>query len=123
MYEYKAIVKKVVDGDTIDVIIDLGFNIGFGYPNGERLRLYGVDTPETRTKNKKEKAKGLKAKVFVKNKIEGKKILIKTDKDLKGKFGRYLAKIYYPIGNNIYACLNKELIDKKLAKEYYGGKK
>ena len=65
LYFYNAEVTKIVDGDTIDVIIDLGFNIWIK----ERLRLYGLNTPETRTKDLEEKEKGLKAKKYVENQI------------------------------------------------------
>jgi len=109
MYKYKAKVINVVDGDTIDAIVDLGFKLKWE----TRLRLYGIDTPETRTKNLDEKKKGLEAKEYVKSKIEGKEVLIETHK--KGKFGRYLATIFID-GIN----LNLELIKKGLAREYYG---
>ena len=118
MYRYKANVIKVVDGDTIDLEIELGFNILIR----ERVRLYGIDAPETRTKDKKEKAKGLKTKRYVENAIGGEEIEIETKKD-KGKFGRYLATIHYDRGDGISTNLNAELITSNLAKEYYGGKR
>ncbi len=62
MYEYKATIVKVVDGDTVDVDIDLGFDT---WLHNQRIRLYGIDTPECRTRNKKEKAHGLLAKAYV----------------------------------------------------------
>ena len=124
MYNYQARVERVVDGDTIDLTISLGFDIYIK----ERVRLFGVDTPETRTRNKKEKQAGLKAKLFVQEAIEGKNVEIVTDD--KGKFGRYLASLWYehssvdfdhPRGTKV--LLNKELIDLKMAKPYYGEKK
>ena len=116
-YKYKAEIIKVIDGDTIDCIIDLGFNILIK----ERLRLRGVDTPETRTRDKKEKARGLKAKEFVKNAIQFKDVLVETKE--KGKFGRYLAIIWYQNITGKWQNLNLQLIIGKLAKEYKGGKR
>lgn len=84
-YIYKAMVTNVVDGDTIDVEIDLGFQIS----TVQRLRLMGIDTPEIRGPEKKE---GLKVKQYVKDLIEGKEILIETHK--VGKFGRYVVDIW-----------------------------
>jgi len=112
MYKYNAYVKKVLDGDTCDVNIDLGFDIHIN----QRLRFFAIDCPESRTRDKEEKKHGLMAKEYTKNAIEGKDILIETNE--KGKFGRYLATIYYK-GKN----LNKELIAKNLAKPYFGGKR
>jgi len=117
-YQYKAIVERVVDGDTIDLDIDIGFSIHIR----ERVRLFGIDTPETRTKNLIEKLHGIEAKNYVKDAIEGKEIVIETIKEKKGKFGRYLAVIHYK-RNRHTTNLNKELVDKKMAKRYYGGKK
>lgn len=86
-YRYENVIcERVVDGDTIDVEIDFGFKL----KKKERLRLYGINAPETRGK---EKEKGLKSKERLIALIEGKNIVVETEK--KGKFGRYLAKIYY----------------------------
>jgi endonuclease YncB( thermonuclease family) len=63
MYEYSCEVKRVVDGDTVDVVIDLGFDIHFA----TRVRLYGMDTPESRTRDKDEKARGFLSKEFLQN--------------------------------------------------------
>ena len=105
-YRYdKVICERVIDGDTIDVIIDLGFDI----QKKERLRLYRVDTPEIRGKTKEE---GLKAKDYVENEIrqESKVFSIETFK--KGKFGRMLANIL--IGQS-KQCLNDKLVERGLA--------
>jgi len=115
MYNYKAHVDRVVDGDTIDVTLDLGFDVHIK----QRLRLFGVDTPETRTRNLKEKKAGLKSKKYVIDAIADKDIQITTEE--KGKFGRYLAMIYY--GTDFKQNLNRELVDKGLATEYFGEKK
>ena len=112
LHQYKAKVIKVIDGDTFDAVIDLGFKISVK----DRFRMYGVDTPELRTRDKKEKKRGLMVKNYVKDRIEGKEIIIKTQK--QGKFGRYLADVF--INGE---CLNTTLIMKGYANEYYGGKR
>ena len=91
MYEYSCTVERVVDGDTIDVTLDLGFDI----LHKCRVRLYGIDTPESRTRNKDEKVRGKMAGAFLKEAIEdGEKIVIQTKlKDSKGKYGRVLGDI------------------------------
>lgn len=93
MFEYYVKkVTKVVDGDTIDVEIDLGFDIYFS----SRVRLAGIDTPESRTTDKMEKALGLEAKAYLKNAIDAaKSIVIKTEKmDSSEKYGRILGWVY-----------------------------
>ena len=95
MYEYKCKeIKKVVDGDTVDVVLDLGFNI----LHSVRVRMAGIDTPESRTRDLDEKARGKLAKAFLKNWLsqenEKKKIVIKTFKKSKGKFDRVIAEIW-----------------------------
>jgi micrococcal nuclease len=88
MYEYKCTVDRVVDGDTIDVILDLGFDIRFK----SRVRLYGIDTPECRTRDLDEKARGKMAAGFVQSTVEeGELIQIRTKLiDSRGKYGRVL---------------------------------
>ena len=93
MYEYHVKkVTNVVDGDTIDVEIDLGFDISFS----SRVRLAGIDTPESRTTNKAEKALGIEAKEYVKSKIkDAKEVVIKTEKmDSSEKYGRILGWLF-----------------------------
>tara|TARA_B100001093_G_C26662049_1_gene942269 strand:- start:202 stop:603 length:402 start_codon:yes stop_codon:yes gene_type:complete len=88
MHEYRCEIVKIVDGDTIDVAVDLGFDTWIR-GSGGRIRLYGVDTPESRTRDKKEKQYGLAAKSFVEQFFEGaEEIILKTWE--KGKYGRYL---------------------------------
>ncbi len=111
-FRYKAFVDRVIDGDTLDLTFDLGFKTF----RKERIRLNGVDTPETRTKDLKEKAKGLEAKNWVKKMVEGREVVIISTK--QGKFGRYLAEVYID-----GLCINKELIRRGMAKEYFGGKR
>jgi micrococcal nuclease len=93
MFEYYVKkVTKVVDGDTIDVDIDLGFDISFS----SRVRLAGIDTPESRTTDKAEKALGLEAKAYLKAAIDNaKSVVIKTEKmDSSEKYGRILGWVY-----------------------------
>jgi len=88
MYEYRCKILRVVDGDTVDVDIDLGFGI---WMHRERIRVMGIDTPESRTRDLTEKVFGLAAKEFVKSLMPiGSMQIIKTQKDKTGKFGRVL---------------------------------
>jgi len=113
--EYRATVVEVIDGDTIDVNIDLGFDI----QHKNRLRMYGINAPESRTRDKVEKAAGLKSKAWLKALIEGKKITVRTYKDgTVEKFGRLLARVYID-GVDV----NAEMVKQDLAKEYFGGKR
>lgn len=103
MYEYKAIVRRWVDGDTVDVDIDLGF--GLVYSN-QRVRLYGIDAYETRTRDLEEKRRGLDAKSFVEDVAPiGSEITLKTYKE--GKYGRILGEIFVE-GKNLNAWLTHE---------------
>tara|TARA_R100001443_G_C3296201_1_gene164076 strand:+ start:244 stop:672 length:429 start_codon:yes stop_codon:yes gene_type:complete len=116
MYEYGCEVTKIIDGDSIHGILHLGFNVSFK----SSIRLFGIDTPESRTRNLDEKARGLLAKDFLKDSIEnGKKIVIKTElKDSRGKFGRVLGTVWVD-GVNI----NQALVDNYLAVAYFGQSK
>jgi micrococcal nuclease len=114
MYEYKCEVDRVVDGDTVDVIIDCGFSIF----HKARVRMYGIDTPESRTRDKDEKARGLMSKNFLVDMLGKSDVMIKTKKDKKGKFGRILGELHVDDTN-----INQSLIDNFLAVEYYGQSK
>ena len=119
MYEYHVKkVNKVVDGDTIDVDIDLGFDISFS----SRVRLAGIDTPESRTTDLKEKALGVEVKEKIKKEIAAaKEIVIKTEKpDSSEKYGRILGWLFLD-GNTV--SLNQQLIDQGYAWTYGGGTK
>ena len=119
MYEYFVKeVAKVVDGDTIDVIIDLGFDIMFA----SRVRLAGIDTPESRTKDKAEKALGLESKKYLADRLkDAKNIVIKTEKiNSTEKFGRVLGHLFI---NGDDVSLNMELIDNGYAWPYMGDTK
>ncbi len=88
MYEYRCKVSRVVDGDTVDVDIDLGFGV---WLHKERVRIIGIDTPESRTRDKVEKRFGLLAKEFVEDFFKIGDVILTTKKyDAKGKFGRIL---------------------------------
>ena len=75
MYEYNVKITRVVDGDTVDIDIDLGFGV---WLHKERVRIYGIDTPESRTRDKEEKKFGLLAKEFVKQFVKGDSIILST---------------------------------------------
>jgi len=116
MYEYR--VKKVtgvVDGDTIDVDIDLGFYVSYA----QRVRLAGIDTPESRTTDKFEKSLGLEAKEYLKSKLkDAKLIVIKTEKpDSSEKYGRILGWLYVD-GDTI--SVNDHMIEDGYAWGYLG---
>jgi len=117
IYRVKKVLK-VVDGDTIDADIDLGFDISLT----KRVRLAGIDTPESRTADLKEKALGLEVKEWLKKRLEGAKdILIKTQlPDSTEKYGRILGKLYI---NNEETSLNEQMIDEGYAWEYQGNTK
>ena len=122
-YNFRVIsIDKVVDGDTIDVTIDLGFDL---YKK-ERVRVAGVDTPEKRTRNLEEKALGLDATAWIKNKLEGAvdgddDLIIRTELDGGvGKYGRLLGWLY--IGDATVS-LNEKMIDEGYAWAYDGGTK
>ena len=116
MYEYRCKVTRVVDGDTVDVDIDLGFGV---WLHKERVRIYGIDTPESRTRDLEEKKYGLAAKELVKTFVKGKSIILRTEKyDAKGKFGRILGDIVVD-----KVSLSETMIAKHHAVPYYGQSK
>lgn len=92
LFHYRAKVLRVVDGDTVDVLIDLGFDLH----NKTRVRLYGINTPEVRTRDKREKARGLAAKERLKEmlRLNRNECVIRTRLDKKGKFGRLLGTLF-----------------------------
>jgi micrococcal nuclease len=119
MFEYYVKeVTKIVDGDTIDVVIDLGFDISFT----TRVRLAGIDTPESRTKDLAEKALGLESKAYLASILEGaENIVIKTEKiNSTEKFGRVLGWLYV---NGEIDSVNSEMIEKGYAWKYLGDTK
>ena len=119
MYEYFVKeVKNVVDGDTIDVVIDLGFDILFA----SRVRLAGIDTPESRTTDKAEKALGIEAKEYLKKQLkDSKSVIIRTEKmDSSEKYGRILGWVYV---NGDSESLNNKMINDGYAWGYLGDTK
>ena len=111
-HQYKAKVRRVVDGDTLDLDIDLGFRITLR----ERVRLMGIDTPETRTRDLVEKANGLKSKEFVIGFVADGSVFIRVHGI--GKIGRPFVNLDK---NDI--CLNERLVQMGLAVPYFGGKR
>jgi micrococcal nuclease len=124
MYEYPCKIIKVIDGDTVDVDIDLGFGI---WLKKQRIRLYGIDTPESRTSDDEEKVYGLIAKGFVQNHLPlGSLHTLRTRKDGKGKYGRILGEFIYNYdydGVEIKSTVNEELIKTHNAVRYFGQSK
>ena len=120
MYEYRATLLKIVDGDTVDVDIDCGFGIVL---SNQRIRLYGIDTPECRTRDLEEKKCGLLAKKFLEDNLPT-TFTLRTRLDGKGKFGRILGELicYYSEFDR-EVSLNKVMIQKHLAVEYTGQSK
>ena len=120
MYEYRCKLLKVIDGDTVDVDIDLGFGV---WLKKQRIRLYGVDTPESRTRDLEEKKYGLAAKEYVKKFLDDKWLILKTETyDAEGKFGRILGSLYRTT-NYSDMSVNEYLIEKYHAVPYYGQSK
>lgn len=112
MYKYNAVLKRVVDGDTYDLIIDLGFSM----TTKQRIRLKGVDTPETwrQKKDSEEYKKGMAAKNYVVKRFQdnNNECIIKTEKDM-GVYGRYTAEIIF---SDSETSLGPELVQKGHAK-------
>lgn len=122
MYEYRCKVLRVVDGDTVDVDIDLGFGIVL---KDERVRIMGIDTPESRTRDKVEKLFGLASKARLKELVSGRSGPIlytqinKDGEDMKGKFGRILGNFETENGRMVTDIL----IEEGHAVAYFGGSK
>ena len=149
MYYYKAEVTRIIDGDTIDVTIDLGFSVA----TKARLRLYGINTPESRTRDKAEKKRGKAATARLQELIAKNKGWVYMQSREKGKYGRYLAEIYIPASNGVEkdedgkdyfiaydfakgmekdfvsfednpcVCINYLLVKEEHAVPYFGGKR
>ena len=113
MFDYNVKIGRVVDGDTVDVIIDLGFSIH----HKARVRLLGIDTPESRTRNLEEKALGLASKARLKELLKGQKVRLECTKE-KGKFGRILGALWVGDVN-----INDQLCAEGHARPYWGGSK
>ena len=130
MYEYRCTINRVVDGDTVDVDIDLGFGIVL---KDERVRIMGIDTPESRTRDKIEKKFGIAAKNKLKS-LLGKTSILKTQinkdgEDMKGKFGRILGDFIVDYQMHPHSNLSGErlvteiMIEEGYCVPYFGGSK
>ncbi len=115
MFEYKCKLLRVIDGDTVDVDIDLGFGV---WLRKQRIRLYGIDTPESRTRDLEEKKYGLAAKDFLIKWTGAGELTIKTHKDAKGKFGRILGELW-----TFETNINEKMIEEHHAVAYHGQSK
>jgi micrococcal nuclease len=118
LYWYQGKVLRVVDGDTVDVEFDLGMNTFVR----ERVRLYGIDTPEIfgMKKESEEFKRGMAAKDFVEARLMNKPVWLHTHKDKTGKYGRYLADIFFQDEDGKHVNIGKLLLEDDLAKEYGG---
>ena len=123
MYNYNAKCIRVVDGDTIDAEIDLGFDIKIK----KRIRLAGIDAPESRTRNLAEKKMGLASKEKLKEMLEGSANDFELESTEVGKYGRVLGKLHISklAGRDVITkvCINDELVKLGYAVEYDGGKR
>ena len=120
MYEYRCKVVKIIDGDTVDVDIDLGFGV---WLLKERIRVFGIDTPESRTRDLEEKKYGLAAKEYLTGMLDDDGgIILKTHKDKTGKFGRILGELWRTT-NYADQSINNYMIDKHHAVMYLGQSK
>jgi micrococcal nuclease len=113
MYEYSAKCIRVVDGDTVDLDIDLGLDIH----HQVRVRLYGINTPELHSSVPEEQAKARQARLFLMTLLGSEDLIIKTEKDKTEKYGRYLAEIFTD-GDPV--SMNQKLLDAGLAVPYFG---
>jgi len=119
MFEYKCKLLRVVDGDTIDIDIDLGFGV---WLRKQRIRMYGIDSPESRTRDLEEKKYGLASKKYLKKMCSDNDLLIRTKKDGKGKFGRILGEMWRTT-DYTDKSINQYCIDNYHAVAYYGQSK
>ena len=123
MYRYNATVSRVVDGDTIDADIDLGFDIKIK----KRIRLAGINAPESRTRNLAEKKMGLASKERLKEMLEGAANCFELESQELGKYGRVLGRLHIDkiAGKDTITkvCVNDKLVEEGYAVEYDGGKR
>ena len=126
MYVYKAKLDRIIDGDTVDAVIDLGFDVSVH----KRIRLAGIDTPESRTRDLEEKERGLASKARLEEMLEGGKFILESNE--VGKYGRVLGTLFVEkeTDDNLTAepqimkvNINETLVREGYAVEYWGGKK
>lgn len=124
MYEYQSTIVRIIDGDTVDVDIDLGFDV---WLKGQRIRIKGIDTPETRTTDLVEKIFGEAAKARVIELLKG-TVILKTEidkegKDARGKYGRILGDFYIAQIDGTFKLLSEILVEEGHAVKYFGQNK
>ena len=126
MYVYKAKLDRIIDGDTVDAVIDLGFDVSVH----KRIRLAGIDTPESRTRDLEEKERGLASKARLEEMLEGGEFILESNE--VGKYGRVLGTLFIEkeTDDNLTAepqimkvNINETLVREGYAVEYWGGKK
>ncbi len=115
MYVYNCKVDRIIDGDTVDLFIDLGFNVVLH----ERIRLYGINAPEVRTKDLEEKERGLQAKAYLYNWLDSNPIQVETVKG-RGKYDRWLGTLYAIRDDGLRININEQMILDGHAVEYRG---
>ena len=120
MYEYKIANIRVVDGDTVDCDIDLGFD---QWMHKQRIRLTGIDAPEIRTKNLEEKKLGLDAKQWLNEMLDTEVRLRCDEYNARGKFGRILGSLMIEISDGEWLNVNQAMIEEGHARYYDGGKR
>lgn len=118
MYEYNCIIKRIVDGDTVDVDIDLGFD---HWLHNQRIRIRGIDAPETRTRDLTEKAQGFESKSFVENllPLDSEQVLVCSKYNSSGKYGRIIGtfKLYDP-SKDAWSDLSTIMLEQGYASPY-----
>ena len=126
MFEYKVEITRVIDGDTVDGMIDLGFSVH----RKIRIRLYGINTPESRTRDLEEKERGLKAKDRLVEILEANNNKVDLKSHGVGKFGRCLGELFYLKHNEsdyhsefVKISINNQLVEEGHAVQYFGGKR
>lgn len=112
LYNYRAKVVGIYDGDSVTLDIDLGFK---SWLKKQKVRLYGIDTPEIRGE---ERLDGLVSRARLRELIEGREVIITSYKDKTGKYGRWLATIFLDCGNDNWCNINQLLVDEGLAEVY-----
>ena len=117
MYTYNAKLVRVINGDTLDIEIDLGFDIIIK----QRLKLFGIDTPDSRSTNTEIKQKGLDVKQRLMDLLT-KEFKVETMLNKRGKYGRILGKVYIVDEKDNEVCINELLVDEGLAERYNIGK-
>jgi len=117
MYVYKAKLDRIIDGDTVDAVIDLGFDVSVH----KRIRLAGIDTPESRTRDLEEKKRGLASKARLEELLEGGEFVLESKE--VGKYGRVLGTLIVYPKDNLPLNINETLVKEGYAVEYHGGKK